>query len=385
MAAVALRGLDKAYGGQRILEGIDLDIAAGEFCVVVGPSGCGKSTLLRIIAGLDDPSRGEVRIDGRDAIGTSPAERGVAMVFQSYALYPHLDVFENMAFALRVAKRPQAEIRAAVEKAAQLLDIETLLKRKPKELSGGQRQRVAIGRAIVRQPQLLLLDEPLSNLDAGLRAHMRLEFARLHRELKTTTIYVTHDQVEAMTLADRIIVLSQGRVEQVGTPHDVYHAPKNLFVAGFLGAPRINLIPGELIAFDTGKARVRLDNGTEIRIAVGSMDATEAAAQPGDRVTVGVRPDALHPHVSGRKGASRNVIAFEIDISELLGATISVHGLLAGTRLPLTALLPAAQRIVTGEQLGLTFDEGEGYLFDAGGRAFARADAMGSLKAAAIR
>lgn len=364
MADVVLEGVEKAYGAQPALTGIDLHFHDGEFTVVVGPSGCGKSTLLRVIAGLDTPSRGGLRIDGEDAQGQSPAQRGVAMVFQSYALYPHLDVFGNMAFALRVAKRPRAEIRAAVEKAADLLGIRGLLTRKPAELSGGQRQRVAIGRAIVRQPRLLLLDEPLSNLDAGLRAHMRLEFARLHRELKTTTIYVTHDQVEAMTLADKIIVLRDGRVEQVGAPLEIYHAPRNLFVAGFLGSPRINLLPGLLCGTARGLASVRLDNGAEVRVAV---DAARVA--DGEAVTLGIRPDALHAAPPGKGG---NALEVEVDIVETLGATLSVHGLLADSGHAVTALLPGAARPRAGQGLRLGFKPAEAYLFDAHGDAIAR-------------
>jgi multiple sugar transport system ATP-binding protein len=364
MADVVLEGVEKAYGAQSVLTDIDLHFHDGEFTVVVGPSGCGKSTLLRVIAGLDAPSQGRLRINGEDARGRSPAQRGVAMVFQSYALYPHLDVFGNMAFALRVAKRPQAEVRAAVEKAADLLGIRGLLTRKPAELSGGQRQRVAIGRAIVRQPRLLLLDEPLSNLDAALRTHMRLEFARLHRELKTTTIYVTHDQVEAMTLADKIIVLRDGRVEQVGTPLEIYHAPKNLFVAGFLGSPRINLLPGMVDGMTRGLASVRLDNGAGIRVAA---DTARMAA--GDAVTLGIRPDALHAAPPGKSG---NALEVEVDIVETLGATLNVHGLLADSGHPVTALLPAAAHPRAGQGLRLGFKPAEAYLFDASGDAIAR-------------
>ena len=364
MAGVELRGLEKTFGAQHILQGIDLEIPDGGFVVVVGPSGCGKSTLLRIIAGLEEPSAGQLLINGDDARGTSPAQRGVAMVFQSYALYPHLDVFENMAFPLRIAKKSQAEVAAAVEKVAALLGIESLLSRRPRELSGGQRQRVAIGRAIIRQPRILLLDEPLSNLDAGLRTHMRLEFARLHRELKATTIYVTHDQVEAMTLADRIVVLNAGRVEQVGTPLDIYHAPINLFVAGFLGAPRMNFMAGEVTAVARGGVTVRLGNGADIRAALGGG----ARARVGDAVTVGVRPDSLHRKVS----RGDNALAFEIDIVETLGGSLSLHGLLTGTEAPFTALLPASERVVAHEMLRLGFRPEDAYLFDVEGQAFPR-------------
>ncbi len=235
MADLKLRGVEKAYGATRILKGIDLDVHDGEFVVFVGPSGCGKSTLLRCIAGLEEITGGELCIGGQRMNEAAPSERGIAMVFQSYALYPHLNLYDNMAFGLQLAKLPKADIDAAVRHAARILHIEHLLERKPKDLSGGQRQRVAIGRAIVRQPSVFLFDEPLSNLDTALRVEMRYEFAKLHEQLKTTMVYVTHDQVEAMTLADRIVVLSAGRVEQVGAPLELYHHPCNRFVAGFIG------------------------------------------------------------------------------------------------------------------------------------------------------
>lgn len=354
MTDVALRGLEKAFAGSCVLQGIDLDIKDGEFVVIVGPSGCGKSTLLRIIAGLEEPTSGGLTFNGKSALNTTPSQRGVAMVFQSYALYPHLDVFENMAFALRVAKQPRADIQVAVEKAAKLLGIEALLDRKPKALSGGQRQRVAIGRAIVRQPKLLLLDEPLSNLDAGLRAHMRLEFARLHRELKTTTIYVTHDQVEAMTLADKIVVLSEGRIEQVGTPLDIYHAPKNLFVAAFLGSPRINLIKGDLLSLTNVQARVRLVSGEEVSVAL-DAGAAQPEAKSGQAVTLGIRPDSLRQKSAGKPAKGDNALDLMVDVVETLGATVSVYGLLPGQTEPVIALLAASQGIKPQTKIALTF------------------------------
>ncbi len=256
MANVALIGLEKAFGTQTALKGIDLAIADGEFLVIVGPSGCGKSTLLRVIAGLEAPTEGDVLIEGQGALSLTPAQRGVAMVFQSYALYPHLNVRDNMAFGLRMAKRPESEIAAAVGQAATLLGIEDLLDRRPKELSGGQRQRVAIGRAIVRQPRLFLLDEPLSNLDAGLRIHMRHEFARLHRELKTTMIYVTHDQEEALTMSDRIAVFDQGEIAQIGTPADVYERPVNPYVAKFVGLSNLLTRDGRTLMVRPEKLRL---------------------------------------------------------------------------------------------------------------------------------
>src|SRR5438105_7568814 len=247
MSGVTLRKIDKSFGAAtRVVRGVDLAIEAGEFAVFVGPSGSGKSTLLRMIAGLEDISAGEIYIGERLANDVPAAQRGIAMVFQSYALYPHMSVYDNMAFALRMAGKPRAEVDARVRSSAEILQITHLLDRKPKAMSGGQRQRVAIGRAIVRQPQVFLFDEPLSNLDAALRQNMRVELSKLHRELGATMIYVTHDQVEAMTLADRIVVFDQGVVQQVGTPVALYENPANLFVAGFLGAPKMNLLPSTL-------------------------------------------------------------------------------------------------------------------------------------------
>jgi multiple sugar transport system ATP-binding protein len=242
MGRFVLRNVRKAFGDVVIIPALDLDIDDGEFVVFVGPSGCGKSTLLRLIAGLEDVSAGEIRIDGVDVANEPPAKRGLSMVFQSYALYPHMSVRGNIAFALKMAGQPKAEIARKVEKAAATLNLTSYLDRKPRQLSGGQRQRVAIGRAIVREPKAFLFDEPLSNLDAALRVQMRLEITQLHQALKTTMIYVTHDQVEAMTMADKIVVLNAGRVEQVGAPLDLYNNPANLFVAGFIGSPRMNLI-----------------------------------------------------------------------------------------------------------------------------------------------
>ncbi|MDP9109968.1 MAG: sn-glycerol-3-phosphate ABC transporter ATP-binding protein UgpC, partial [Pseudomonadota bacterium] len=247
MADVTLRNVTKSFGATSILQGIDLEIRDGEFMVFVGPSGCGKSTLLRVIAGLEEITGGDLLIGGRRVNDVPPAGRGIAMVFQSYALYPHMNLYDNMAFGLKLSRVPKKEIDAAVQHAAKILHIEHLLERKPKDLSGGQRQRVAIGRAIVRKPEVFLFDEPLSNLDASLRVRMRYEFAKLHEELNTTMVYVTHDQVEAMTLADRIAVLSAGRIEQVGTPLELYEHPDNVFVAGFIGSPRMNLIPAEVV------------------------------------------------------------------------------------------------------------------------------------------
>ncbi len=291
MAELRLEGIRKSYGDVAILHGIDLDIRDGEFIVFVGPSGCGKSTLLRAICGLEDISGGDILIGGVRVNDVPPAQRGLAMVFQSYALYPHMTVHENMAFALKLAGKPKAEIDAAVLNAAQTLQIVPLLQRRPKELSGGQRQRVAIGRAIVRQPKVFLFDEPLSNLDASLRVQMRIELAKLHRTLATTMIYVTHDQVEAMTLADRIVVLNAGRIEQVGAPLDLYHRPDNLFVAGFLGAPPMNFLPGRVSAAGAG--------GVTVTLAGGAQVAAPAQLEVGDEVTVGIRPEHIEANAVG--------------------------------------------------------------------------------------
>ncbi|ESQ92793.1 ABC transporter [Asticcacaulis sp. AC460] len=361
MANVELRGLEKSFGANTVLKGVDLAIRDGEFVVIVGPSGCGKSTLLRLIAGLEPPTQGDILIEGKSALDDAPAQRGVAMVFQSYALYPHLNVFDNMAFGLRMAKMAERDIKAAVEKAAAMLGIEDLLDRRPRELSGGQRQRVAIGRAIVRQPRLFLLDEPLSNLDAGLRVHMRHEFARLHRELATTMIYVTHDQVEAMTLADRIVVLNDGGVEQIGTPQDIYDAPRNLFVAGFLGSPRMNLIAGEISAVKSHGVRIKLVTGDEVTAAVASGKAV-----PGDKVTLGVRPESLSAEGVG------NVLTATVDVVETLGSTRAVYAMMPRADQPVCAILPAGFSVRHGDVVRLHFDPAQAYLFDASGEAFGR-------------
>jgi multiple sugar transport system ATP-binding protein len=244
MGSIVLKKVSKVFGEAKVIPSIDLDINDGEFVVFVGPSGCGKSTLLRLIAGLEDVSSGQILIDGKDGTNLAPSERGLAMVFQSYALYPHMSVRKNIAFPLKMANMPQAEIDKKVAEAARVLNLTDYLERKPRQLSGGQRQRVAIGRAIVRQPAAFLFDEPLSNLDAALRVNMRLEISELHQQLKTTMVYVTHDQVEAMTMADKIVVLNRGNVEQVGSPLELYRNPQNLFVAGFIGSPKMNFVTG---------------------------------------------------------------------------------------------------------------------------------------------
>ncbi len=290
MSGVNLERVVKRYGDVQVIHGVDLDIADGEFCVFVGPSGCGKSTLLRMVAGLEETSDGAIRIGGRDVTRVDPSERGVAMVFQTYALYPHMSVAENMGFGLKMNGHPKAEIAAKVAEAARILKLESLLDRKPKALSGGQRQRVAIGRAIVRGPEVFLFDEPLSNLDAELRVEMRVEIARLHKEIGATMIYVTHDQVEAMTLADKIVVLRAGRVEQVGAPLELYHDPANRFVAGFIGSPAMNFVAGTV---QDGAVRAPGFSAEPIAVPV-------ALPASGAQVTLGLRPQHVELDLNGR-------------------------------------------------------------------------------------
>ncbi|MBJ6125433.1 ABC transporter ATP-binding protein [Microvirga splendida] len=294
MADVILKNVQKSFGRAKVIHGVDLDIRDGEFVVFVGPSGCGKSTLLRLIAGLEDITGGDLFIGGERVNDLAPAKRGIAMVFQSYALYPHMNVYDNMAFGLELAKSSKADIDAKVREAARLLQIEPLLERKPRQLSGGQRQRVAIGRAIVRDPKVFLFDEPLSNLDAALRVQTRIEIAKLHTDTRATMIYVTHDQVEAMTLADRIVVLHAGRIEQVGTPLELYHRPANLFVAGFIGSPQMNFIECTVAGVGPGEVLVSLPGGGTLAVPV-QPDGVQA----GEAVTLGIRPDHVRISADG--------------------------------------------------------------------------------------
>ncbi len=361
MANVELLSVSKTIGPSRILSNINLEVADGEFVVFVGPSGCGKSTLLRVVAGLESASSGEVQIGGRRVNETSPAARGVAMVFQSYALYPHMTVRENMAFCLKLAGWEKDAIDAAVTRAAGILAIEPLLSRKPAALSGGQRQRVAIGRAIVRQPEVFLFDEPLSNLDAALRVRMRYEFAKLHQDLKTTMIYVTHDQVEAMTLADRIVVLSAGRIEQIGAPMELYERPDNLFVAGFIGSPRMNLLDAVVVDGTPDGARVRLTSGETLTVAVEG-----GRAHAGDSVTLGVRAEDFVV------GDSRNALTARVKFVELLGAATFAYAEAGGARDDLTVQLSGQATVKAGDTLTLGVRPESGHLFDADGRAFTR-------------
>jgi len=359
MADVRLTGVRKRFGTTEVLKGVDLEIADGEFVVFVGPSGCGKSTLLRTIAGLEEADAGEIAIGGRAVDDLSPSQRGVAMVFQSYALYPHMNVYENMAFGLKLAKLDKAEIDRRVRAAAETLNISEYLERKPKALSGGQRQRVAIGRAIVREPEVFLFDEPLSNLDAALRVRMRYEFAALHERLKTTMIYVTHDQVEAMTLADRIVVLNGGAVEQVGRPMELYERPRNLFVAEFIGSPKMNLLPVEIVETSNAGTTVRTAAGETVRVA-----AAADGARPGEAATLGVRPE--HLALSGEGDAVSGRVTFV----ETLGHATYAYLEAGGT--PLTVQLPGDAQPAAGETLKLIIPPAQAHLFDAHGQAFAR-------------
>ena len=288
MANVTLQHVRKSFGSVDIIKGVDLEVADGEFCVFVGPSGCGKSTLLRMIAGLEDITSGNLKIGGQDMANVQSADRGVAMVFQSYALYPHMTVRENISFGLKMAKMPADQIARRVKHASDMLQLEPLLDRKPSQLSGGQRQRVAIGRSIVREPEVFLFDEPLSNLDANLRVQMRIEITKLHQVLKSTMIYVTHDQVEAMTMADKIVVLHAGIIEQVGSPLALYHRPNNLFVAGFIGSPKMNFIKATVSPAKAGKLNVALPGGSKI-----VLDGQGKKVSQGQAVTLGIRPEHI--------------------------------------------------------------------------------------------
>ena len=315
MAGVTLRNVCKTYGEAAISKDINLEIHNGEFVVFVGPSGCGKSTLLRMIAGLEDITSGELMIGERRMNDVPPAERGVGMVFQSYALYPHLSVADNMSFGLKLAGADKPQSQQRVNHASDVLQLAHLLDRRPKALSGGQRQRVAIGRTLVAEPQVFLLDEPLSNLDAGLRVQMRIEIARLHKRLRSTMIYVTHDQVEAMTLADKIVVLEGGRIAQVGKPLELYHYPANRFVAGFIGSPKMNFLPVKVIAAEAGRVQVELHDQQQLWLPVEGHDL-----QPGTMLSLGIRPEHLLP---GEHAQYR--LRGEVSVVEQLGNETQIH------------------------------------------------------------
>ncbi len=362
MSFLRLEGIEKRYGATSVINGVSISAREGEFVVFVGPSGCGKSTLLRMIAGLEEVTAGEVFIDGVRVTELDPAKRKVSMVFQSYALFPHMTVRDNIAFGLKMSKVPRAEIERQVAEAARILQMEPLLDRKPRQLSGGQRQRVAIGRAIVRHPKLFLFDEPLSNLDAELRAQMRVEIARLHRELGVTMVYVTHDQVEAMTLADRIVVLRGGRVEQVGSPDELYDAPGNTFVAGFIGSPKMNLVTATVTARD-GAALTLANPSLAVPLQVAGRQGGQSGPRVGDTVLLGLRPEHL------MLGDGPNRIELVADLSESLGGSTLVY---AQTRAAEPVVLQAAGRRTLGKGEAFTagFDAARAYVFDKDGHAF---------------
>ena len=327
MAAIELRNLSKHFGDVPAVRGIDLAIEDGEFIVLVGPSGCGKTTTLRMIAGLESVSSGSISFDEEEVNRLPPRGRDIAMVFQSYALYPHMTVFANMAFGLRLSGVDRAQIRERVRAAAELLNISELLRRRPRELSGGQRQRVAMGRAIVRQPRAFLFDEPLSNLDANLRAQMRVEIKRLHSQLRTTVVYVTHDQVEAMTLADRIVVMRDGVIVQSGPPEEVYRRPVDRFVAGFIGAPKMNFLPARLVA-ENGAFSLQVGEDGQAEIRLPSSDAL--AGKIGEEVEIGLRPEHLAMQTSGEGIEPGRSFPFPVEVVEPLGAETLVFTTISG-------------------------------------------------------
>jgi len=345
MAAVALRGVHKSFGSTAVVHGVDLEISDGEFCVLVGPSGCGKSTLLRMIAGLEEISGGQIAIGGRVVNNIAPKERDIAMVFQNYALYPHMTVLDNMAFSLKLAGVAQEQLQQRVNEAAAILGLGEYLQRYPRQLSGGQRQRVAMGRAIVRKPQVFLFDEPLSNLDAKLRVQMRTEIKALHQRLTTTSIYVTHDQIEAMTMADKIVVMNAGRVEQIGTPLDCYDNPANLFVAGFIGSPAMNFISGTVHG-----GAIDLGGGVSFPLK------NDPSIKTGSRVILGVRPEHLSVSSEG--------LPAEVVVVEPTGADTQIYCKLAGT--DVNAVVRERHEFHPGEmirlapQLSFLFDPASG-------------------------
>ncbi len=360
MAGLSLRGVTKQFGSVTALTEIDLEITHREFVVIVGPSGCGKSTLLRVIAGLEQLSAGEIYVGDQPVHRVPAAKRGLAMVFQNYALYPHKTVAQNMGFALKMAKVRRDEIDRRVVEAARILQIEDLLERKPRQLSGGQRQRVAIGRAIVREPKVFLFDEPLSNLDAALRVDMRVELAKLHNSIDATMIYVTHDQVEAMTMADKIVVLRGGRAEQVGSPMDLYHRPANAFVAGFIGSPRMNQLPATISAVSSSGVSITAPGGLELSLPVAGHDA-----RPGQPVTLGLRPE--HLTVGPQSGGTS--LDLDVYVTEPLGGETILYGHI-GDNSTLVVKVPGGTDVGKGQRVPVGVVPAMCHLFTEDGTAF---------------
>ena len=354
MAEIKLESIHKAFDDLTVIKGVDIDINDGEFVVFVVPSGSGKSTLLRMIAGLEDITSGLLTIDGEEMNDVPPSKRELAMVFQSYALYPHMNVFDNLAFGLKLSKIDKLEIKERVEKVAEVLQIHDYLKRLPKQLSGGQRQRVAIGRAIIREPKVFLFDEPLSNLDAALRSDMRVELAELHEKLNATMIYVTHDQIEAMTMADKIVVLRDGVIEQVGSPMDLYHNPKTKFVAGFIGQPNMNFLKTSDIDIKNKKLTANIGElSLDLAVDVSNI-------KTGDEIDIGIRPEDLI--VSSKKGG----IPMTVDVVEHIGATVILYGSVLGNS-NFCAVLPSDSVVKPGDTVNLALDPLKCHAFDSSG------------------
>ncbi|WP_333899000.1 sn-glycerol-3-phosphate ABC transporter ATP-binding protein UgpC [Agrobacterium pusense] len=357
MAELSLKNVVKRYGALEVIHGANLEVKDGEFVVFVGPSGCGKSTLLRMIAGLEDISGGDIVIGGKTVSDADPADRGIAMVFQSYALYPHMTVAENLSFGLRMNGNPKADTEKRVNRAAEILQINELMDRRPKQLSGGQRQRVAIGRAIVREPQVFLFDEPLSNLDAELRVQMRVEISRLHKQLGTTMIYVTHDQTEAMTLADKIVVLRAGNIEQVGAPLDLYDDPANRFVAGFVGSPKMNFLDATVIGGGADSVTLALDSDPAVRLTLPIKERVNEGA----RVSLGIRPE----HFADAGGGDAD-LTVHVDVAEHLGNTSYVYARTEGGE-QLIIERPESREVGNRDRLTVGLSARRAFLFDSKG------------------
>ncbi|AAK90238.1 sugar ABC transporter ATP-binding protein [Agrobacterium tumefaciens] len=357
MAELSLKNVVKRYGALEVIHGANLEVEDGEFVVFVGPSGCGKSTLLRMIAGLEDISGGDIVIGGKTVSDADPADRGIAMVFQSYALYPHMTVAENLSFGLRMNGNPKADTQKRVSRAAEILQINELMQRRPKQLSGGQRQRVAIGRAIVREPKVFLFDEPLSNLDAELRVQMRVEISRLHKQLGTTMIYVTHDQTEAMTLADKIVVLRAGNIEQVGAPLDLYDDPANRFVAGFVGSPKMNFLEATIIGTGAESITLSLDSDPAVRLTLPIKERINEGA----KVSLGIRPEHF-----ADAGAGDADLTVHVDVAEHLGNTSYVYARAQGGE-QLIIERPESRDVGNRDKLTVGLSAHKAFLFDSKG------------------